>query len=326
MWVLDHPSSVGEARRGARELGREAGLREPDLGKVELVVAELGTNIVRHAGEGHLLARALKNDGAALEILALDRGPGMADPAACLRDGHSTAGSPGTGLGAVRRLACAFDFMSRPGDGTAVLARIGAPCTEALEVGAVCLPRRGEQACGDAWAVWADGRDWRALVADGLGHGSEAARASEEAVRVFREHGRDAPAALLQRMHQVLRSTRGAAALLLDADAAAGSLRACGVGNVSAAVVEAEALRQVSSVNGTLGHAVRRLTEFAYRWPRSSTVVVHSDGLSSQMTLGRYPGWMARHVSLLAGVLWRDFGKAHDDATVLVLRQREAMG
>jgi hypothetical protein len=142
-------------------------------------------------------------------------------------------------------------------------------------------------------------------------------------VRIFEEQGPVPPAQIVQRMHHVLRSTRGAAALVLEGDAATGRLRACGVGNVSAAVVGLEGLRQVTSINGTLGHVVRRLTEFVYSWPRTSLLMVHSDGVSSQASLERYPGWSLRHPSLLAGVLWRDFGKDHDDSTVLVLRHRE---
>jgi hypothetical protein len=287
-------------------------------------VTELGTNLLQHAGEGDLLLRGMNGTGQSVEVVAVDRGPGMLDPSACLRDGHSTAGTAGTGLGAVRRLAAEFDLLSRSGEGTAVFARIGRPSGPPLQVGAVCVPRRGERVCGDAWAVASSGPAWRAVLADGLGHGVEAAHASDEAVRVFEQHGPDSPSGVVEHMHRVLRSTRGAAALVLGGDAATGSLRACGVGNVSAAVVGEQGTRQLTSVNGTLGHALRKVAEFVYTWPRTALLVAYSDGVSSQLTLDRYPGWPARHPSLLAGLLWRDFGKPHDDATVLVLRYREA--
>ena len=321
---VDHLSAVGDARRRARDLAKAVGMEEGDVGKVDLAVAELGSNLMRHAGGGDLLLRGANGGAPALEVLALDRGPGMADPTACLRDGHSTAGTPGTGLGAVRRLATEFDLLSRDGEGTAVLARFGRPGGQPLEVGAVCVPRQGEQACGDAWAVSSAGRAWRAVVADGLGHGEEAAHASEEAVRVFEQNAAETPAGLVRRMHEVLRSTRGAAALVLGGDAATGSLHACGIGNVSAAVVGEESTRQLTSINGTLGHALRKVTEFVYAWPRSAVLVAHSDGVSSQLAVQRYPGWPMRHPSLLAGLLWRDYGKSHDDSTVLVLRYRRA--
>jgi hypothetical protein len=126
-----------------------------------------------------------------LEVLALDLGPGMADVGRCLADGYSTAGSRGVGLGAMARLSALFDIHSRPGEGTAVLARLwSAPLPErpeaaGLEFGVVSLPLAGEEVCGDAWAVdEGRGRSF-VLVVDGLGHGPQAAEAAREAVRAF---------------------------------------------------------------------------------------------------------------------------------------------
>src|SRR5690606_26160681 len=96
---------------------------------------------------------------------------------ASLRDGYSTAGSPGTGLGAIKRLSDEFDIYSAPGKGVALLARLRSRRPQSvtpptpLEIGAVCLPKPGEEVNGDAWAV-----EWRnghcvILVVDGLGHG-----------------------------------------------------------------------------------------------------------------------------------------------------------
>ena len=59
-----------------------------------------------------------------VEILALDKGPGIRDLERSLRDGYSTAGGAGTGLGAISRLSSEFDVYSPPGKGTALLARI----------------------------------------------------------------------------------------------------------------------------------------------------------------------------------------------------------
>jgi hypothetical protein len=89
------------------------------------VITEAATNLVKHAVGGQLLWRALeRNRGVGLEILALDRGPGISNVGECLRNGYSTAGSLGTGLGAIARLATEFDIYSLPGKGTALLARL----------------------------------------------------------------------------------------------------------------------------------------------------------------------------------------------------------
>ncbi len=148
---LAEASHVGEARRRATVLARGLRFSEADLGRVALVVTEAGTNLVVHAGGGELLLRPLGADGAiGLEVLALDRGPGMARIDECLRDGYSTAGTAGTGLGAIARLSTVFDIHSAPGIGTAVVARLwsraraGSPGSGAPVTGAVCLARPGE--------------------------------------------------------------------------------------------------------------------------------------------------------------------------------------
>lgn len=115
------PSQVGEARRRALALADELGFSQVRRGELAIVVSELCSNLCRHAVQGEVLLRPLPGPG--IEVLALDRGPGMADVAACLRDGYSTAGSAGIGLGAVARLSTEFDLYSRP-SGTVALARL----------------------------------------------------------------------------------------------------------------------------------------------------------------------------------------------------------
>ena len=115
-----------------------------------------------------------------LELLSVDGGPGMTDVQRCLQDGYSTAGTPGNGLGAVKRLSDEFDVHSTPGKGTVIVSRIAtstAP-SNAFAVGAVCLPFPGEEVCGDTWRSVEREREIAVMVADGLGHGPEAAVAA----------------------------------------------------------------------------------------------------------------------------------------------------
>ncbi len=64
------------------------------------------------------------SSGAGVELMALDKGRGIEDLAAASADGYSTAGSPGTGLGSIRRQSNSFHVFSKPTFGTAILARI----------------------------------------------------------------------------------------------------------------------------------------------------------------------------------------------------------
>jgi anti-sigma regulatory factor (Ser/Thr protein kinase) len=319
-------SGVAEARRRALGLAGSVGLDEALAGRVALVVTEAATNLVKHAGGGEVLLRPLSADGVAgIEVLALDRGRGFANVAAALRDGYSTAGSPGTGLGAIARLATAFDIHSVPGAGTAVVAQLlaRAPAPEsggALDVAAVTAAHPGEELCGDAWAVAQRPTGGMLLVADGLGHGPGAHAAAREAVRLFRESRRSEPAAVLEALHAGLRATRGAAVGIAGIDLGQHVVRYAGVGNIGGSIMWHGGMRSVVSHNGIAGHEARRIAEFSYPFPDGAVLVLHSDGLSSHWRLDPYPGLVERHPALVAGVLYRDFKRGRDDVTVVVAR------
>ena len=323
-------SQAGQARRQAAQLSSELAFNETDAGKVAIVVTEVATNLVKHGHGGDLIVSALTTDGSSgVQVLALDKGPGIENVGESLRDGYSTSGTPGTGLGAVRRLASRFDIHSQIGSGTAVLAELwptvprGHAAPRGLEIGAVCVPASGEEVCGDGWAVTRTERQTTILVVDGLGHGALAADAAHEAIRAFSERPGVAPDAAVSAIHQALRSTRGAAVAVAEVDHRSGLVQYAGIGNIAAVIVSPSLpLRHLVSHNGIAGHEARRITTFTYPWTADSTLVMHSDGLSTRWSLDAYPGLMQRHPALIAGVLYRDFTRGRDDATVVAARAR----
>lgn len=315
-------SQVGEARRAAVALAQSLGFDDVQRGKVALVVTETASNLVKHARDGELLLSPLERDEAVgIEVLALDRGPGVADLARCLRDGYSTAATPGSGLGAIVRLSTFTDFYSLRPSGTALVARLwsSTPPASPLDAAAVNVAKPGEVVCGDAWAVAQDGCRVLLMVADGLGHGPEAALAARTAARIFHENARLDPAAILQVAHAALRGTRGAAVSIASVDLAGRVVRFAGVGNVCGVIVGGGS-RSMVSHNGTVGHEARKFQEFSYPFPKGALVVLHSDGLATRWDLDAYPGLSARDPVLTAGVLYRDFSRGRDDVTVLVAR------
>ena len=326
---IEEVSGVAEARRVAMKLAEALQFNESDIGRVALVVTEAATNIVQHAGRGEILLRPFAREApASLEVLALDQGPGMANVAEALRDGFSTGGSSGQGLGAIARLSTCFEISSAPGKGTALLARIGRvmatrPAAPGLEWGVVCVPQRGEEVCGDAWAVTPGHVRNTILVVDGLGHGVHAFDAANAALRAFWEHARARPESILNALHQALRATRGAVAGVAEIDWDTRELRWAGAGNIAGtlAPVEGKASSLVSHI-GTVGQNVTRFQEFIHRWPDEGLLILHSDGLSSRWALEPYPGLTRKDPSLIAGVLYRDFASRQDDVVVLVGRER----
>jgi anti-sigma regulatory factor (Ser/Thr protein kinase) len=319
-------SQTAAARAAARELAAASSFDETDAHRAGLVATELATNLVKHTGGGELLLRRVAGGPAgAIELIAIDRGPGIRDVSLALSDGHSTRGSPGTGLGAIGRLSDDFDLYSQVGRGTVVLARLRARRTTvgaaAMRVGVVSVPKTGERVCGDGWTVRYDADGLTLMVADGLGHGPLAAEAAQTAMARFDSGARGDVAASLQDIHDALRHTRGAAAAIANIHPRKGVVRYGGVGNISAAVVHDGAVRQAVSHNGTLGYEARRFREYTYPWAHDALLLVHTDGLTSRWSLDEYPGVRRRDASLVAALLYRDHSRGRDDVTIVVARE-----
>ncbi|HKV52669.1 MAG TPA: ATP-binding protein [Gemmatimonadaceae bacterium] len=328
-FAVSGPSHVGEVRRRAHALGVAAGLGETELGTLAVIVTEAATNLARHATDGFILLRLVGTSPAAVEVLALDKGPGIRDLTKAMSDGYSTAGTAGHGLGAIRRMATEYDVYSAAETGTALFARVHAsqrsmngeadPGTS----GVVCLPMGTERDCGDAWLI--DRTAQRALVvlADGLGHGPDAARAADAAIRTAQQHARHSPARIIEAAHDAMRATRGAALAVAEVVPSEKRLTFAGIGNIAGVIVSQDGTKSLASLNGIAGHEMRTVREFVYPWDGQACLIMHSDGIKSRWQLEAYPGLAARHPALIAGILFRDFTRRRDDATVLAVRMRE---
>lgn len=324
--VVREGSAVGAARRAAARLASKLGLDPTSQGKLALVVTEAGTNLVRHAGEGELLLRPLRRSGAVgVELLALDKGPGMGNLAQCLTDGYSTSDSSGTGLGGIQRMSNVFDLYSQPQRGSALVSEVwssgdGDVSNRPLWAGAVCVELEGEDVCGDGFAVIAEAERAVILIVDGLGHGQGAADASLAAIQAFQAQAAQPPRAIVERMDGALRSTRGAALAVVELSWGVRQLRFAGVGNCAGTVFGGDQPQSLASYNGIVGGKLPRLREFTYPWPEDGLLVLHTDGMNTRWSLDPYPGLSRRHPSLIAGVLYRDFSRQRDDVTVLAVR------
>jgi anti-sigma regulatory factor (Ser/Thr protein kinase) len=317
-------SHIAEARRSAVEAATAFGFDTTDAGRVAIVATELATNIVKHGGGGEMLISIYDDPtGAGVELIALDRGRGISNIAHALQDGVSSTGTAGHGLGAIRRQSRVMEIASWPGQGTAILARLEnrqrPPSPDRPPWGFICVPITGETTSGDAVDVMDGERGRTLIVADGLGHGPEAASAAVEAVRLFRRHQGSSIPEILQYLHAGLRATRGAAVALARFDRAAGKVMYGGIGNISAAIVEGADMRRMVSHNGTAGHNARRIQVFDYPY-NGGLVVMASDGIATGWSLAPYPGLAQAHPSLIAAILYRDFARRRDDASILVAR------
>lgn len=325
---------ISTIRLHAMAMARAHGFTAEAIERVGAVADEMAANIARHVGLGDIILRAVgDNASGCIEILALDKGPGIGDIRRALRenDEKMSAGGSANGLPGVRKIADLFDIYSPPGRGTAVVAHVGAAisqseccaCGESAargNMGLICVPVHGEEECGDTWAVEMLPGGQAAVIVDGLGHGPDAAVAAQAAMAVFREKSAESHEDVFAAMDTALHATRGAAMSITVLDPAKRNARFCGIGNVEGRIVTTSANRHLLPQNGIVGHNMPRVQYADAPWPADGRLVMHSDGISSRWRAEHYPGILARHPALLAGVLFRDCARARDDATVLVVR------
>lgn len=320
---IDDASGVAAARRAAAELATRLGFGDSDGGRATLLASEAASNVHKHAGRGALLLTAHSGSAAALEIVAVDAGPGFeADRAA--RDGYTTSGTMGAGLGAMRRMASRVDIYTQPGRGSVVRLVVAAGGERMqpprIEFGAATLPHPGETHCGDSWAARIEGEQALFVVADGLGHGPEAQRASQAATASPPPPSHGA-ARVVHDAHGALRVTRGAAMAAAVVDLAARRVGYAGVGNIAGMLTSPGATRHLVSLPGIVGHHMRRVPSWEHALEPDALLVMHSDGLGTHWSLDDSPGLRDQHPSVIAAVLARDHARGRDDVAVLVARE-----
>ena len=320
-WLrVEDVSAVAACRKAAQIMAERLGFPAARTGQLALAVTEAASNLHKHAEQGSLLL-CVNRDGEppGLDLVTIDAGPGVRDVSAAVRDGHSTAGTLGIGLGTIAHLADFTDLYSRAGHGTSLVARFcGSPPTPETRWAGLLRPITGETECGDAYAaVQADG-GVTAVLCDGLGHGPLAAAAAAEGVAAVLEAPAGEPAALLERVHRRMSGTRGGAVGIVRIQ---GRLaRFAGLGNVAASIVSGGQRKSMLCIPGIAGHQARSIRQFEYEAPPGSAVVLHSDGISNRWEAAALPGIEARDPLLIAAVLLAAAGVHRDDAGILVLK------
>ncbi len=328
-WLtVEDASAVTACRNAALALARRIQFPAGRADQLALAVTEAASNLHKHARQGSLLL-CVNRDGDApgIDLVTIDSGPGLPDVQAAMRDGHSTAGTLGIGLGAIKRLADVSDLYSVPGHGTALIARFwpaprtpetpDRPASGVVRSGGLVRPITGEVECGDTYVVIRTDDTVTAVLSDGLGHGPLAASASAEAVAAVLESPAGSPAVLLERVHRRMSGTRGGAVAIVQVRGS--QARFAGLGNVAGVILSAGRRKSMLSVPGIAGHQARAFREFEYEVPPGAAVILHSDGISSRWEAAAVPGVQAKDPLLIAAVLLAEAGIHRDDAGVVVL-------
>jgi anti-sigma regulatory factor (Ser/Thr protein kinase) len=325
-WLrVEDPSAVAGCRAAAVALASRLEFSAARADQLALAVTEAASNLHKHASQGSMLLRITRDgDEPGIEMVTIDAGPGLHDASAALRDGHSTSGTLGIGLGAIRRLADFCDLYSVPGHGTALVARFRPePRPDTGPFAGMVRPIVGETECGDVFAAVENDGTLTGVLCDGLGHGPLAAIAAKEAVNAVLDGAvldgqADEPAAAITRAHRRMSHTRGGALAVVQVTGRL--VRFSGLGNVAAVILADGARKGMLSVPGIAGHQARAIRQFEYDAPPGAAIILHSDGLSNRWDPATLPGLNARDPLVVAATLLAEAGTRRDDAGVLVLK------
>ena len=320
-WLrVEDPSAASACRGAAQSLAGRLGFPAGRVDELALAVTEAASNLHKHARQGSMLLRiARDSDRPGIEMVTIDAGPGFRDTGAALRDGHSTSGTLGIGLGAINRLADFCDLYSTPGHGTALVARFfPAPGEAQARSAGLVRPIAGETDCGDVFGAAETEAGVTGVLCDGLGHGPLAASAAAQGVAAVLEDPQADPAALVERAHRKMASTRGGAIGVVRL--AGGTIWFAGLGNIAAVILAEGARKGMLSVPGIAGHRAQTIRQFEYTAPAGAAVILHSDGISNRWEPGALPGLNARDPLVIGATLLAEGGTRRDDAGVLVLK------
>ena len=315
-------------KKDIRVLAHTLPFKETQISEIDIIVAELASNLVKHANDGQILVKLIRdNNNEGIEIIGIDNGKGIPDINKMLRDGETTKNTLGLGLGAMQRLSDTFQIYSQKDWGTIVLCRkyVTDVTTNTqppfAEIRSVVIPKPGETQCGDRFFQIVNKNHIKLFLADGLGHGAEAARAVEEAGIAFANCQEAHPPDILRFINLSVKKTRGLVGMVAVFDIANKTWEICGVGNITTKINGSSANKSYMSYNGIIGLNVPRvLNAQRITHEKGQQIILCSDGLRSRWDTLKYTGIIRYDLSILATALIKDFSRNTDDSSVAICK------
>lgn len=333
-FLVNDRSFLALVKKSISQLSVQAGFEAQRAGEVDLIVAEMASNLVKHAKGGEILVRILgTGESTGLELISIDHGPGMINPERMLQDGLSTTKTLGHGLGSIKRLSDEFQIYSQKGWGTILLARIFQKpelVKRSRRDGlfrSLLVPKPGEEACGDGCYLKLTPGHIKLLVGDGLGHGPQAQAAVQAAIKAFRLCPDHRPAEIIQYLHRSVTKTRGLVGSVMVYDQLERQWSWCGVGNIATRLVGTHPPRNLLPYNGIIGmNLPSTLNDHALPPDSGQLLVMCSDGLQTRWDHSLHPFITRYDLTILAAALYKDYARQTDDVSIVVGRMQGDYG
>ncbi|GAA4206094.1 serine/threonine protein kinase [Pedobacter jeongneungensis] len=305
----------------------DAGMEAGRIAEVDIIVAEMTSNLFKYADEGEILFGNFSENGVPyVELISIDSGPGMQNPSRMMMDGISTSNTLGAGLGSIKRLSDTFDIYSLAGWGTILLSRIyigELPARTGLTVRPIVVSKPGEKVSGDGFLLKTNGLDLKLMLGDGLGHGPEANKAVNEAAAAFRVFPDSSPVETLRFIHSSIRKTRGMVANVTHYNSEKREWSSSGIGNIAAKWIGPSASKNHMSYNGIVGHNIpTTMNDQIYSTAEYNQLVLCSDGIKTRWEITKYPGILKHDPSILAACIYKDHARRTDDMSVIIIKVR----
>lgn len=312
------------------------GFSAEKIGKLQIVVTELASNLLKFGGRNReFLWKPFNIKGTAgVEVITLDKGPGIGSVGQAMEDGFSTSGTAGEGLGAIQRQSDFFELYSQPGQGTVALARLfvnseKGQAAQPFNFAALAVASPNESLCGDGYLIEYEPEKqiFNILILDGLGHGPGAYEAAQSAIKTYTHLPRESPSQVLKEIHQQIKKTRGAVGMALKFNFKEETLSYCGVGNIAGKTISYNNVKNLHSFNGIVGHVMSsRIHDQEIPWHKGNLLLIHSDGLTSRWNISQYERIHRHDLAILAACLYRDHKRGNDDTTIIISKYPETDG
>ena len=295
------------------------------LAEIDIVVAEMVSNLAKHAIGGELLVKKITIAGVdGMEIMCIDNGPGLNDVHRMMQDGMSTKNTLGHGLGAIKRLSNLFQIYSQKGWGTILLVRFfrkeltkqSKPVI--ADVHSVILAKPGEIVCGDGAAIKHSKEHIKIFLGDGLGHGKEAHEAVQRAIAAFMICPELDAMDIIRDIHYAVKKSRGLVASVAIFSIKERKWKICGVGNIITKIHSGSIFKTHNSYNGIIGHNIpNTMKDTEVEHVPGQILSLASDGIKSRWETMKHPGLSRAELGMLNAAVFKEFARNSDDMSIV---------